>query len=677
MWRDQKLQATIRHGGWEGKKGEVRRPAKSTKRKITFVDKGFSGMRKQGIRYFALFAVLCANLFAQKDTLLLSEVTVTDFRSKISSQNFSETKIDSTTKNNFLTASVAQMLLQQNICFVKSYGPANIASLSVRGSTAQQTAVVWNGMNINNPMLGQADVSLLPVGFFNSITMQKGALSGYWGSGAMAGVLNLQSAAQNNGFTVKASSSYSSLQNFSQWASVNFSAGKWSSATRMLADISQNKYTFYKNADSLIQQTQLHAQTTQYALMQDVGYKINNKQQLGLHVWLQDAQRQVPYILSDIKDDANQHDKILRTMVDWKLTENKYALTARTAFANEELMYTNKTSGIESTSIFKTFLADVEGQFFLPGGFTITAGSSNSISIGNSEGYARQQQLSRAAFFQNISWKYNKVGAGVYGRQEFFNFKTFVPTGGITSSLQILKWLSCKVNAGTIYRYPTLNDLYWNPGGNPNLKPEKGFSEEGSLQINYQLKQISFSLSGAIFNRNINNWIMWLPGKNGIWSPQNVLEVWSRGGETNSEIAFKNKNLKVSVNVLSNYVLSTRTKTSLQNDESKDKQLAYVPMYSGSAIFTIEYKNTSLRGVYSYTGYRYLSSDNYNYLSPYSLFDLRISHTFYFKNNLLNIFAEGNNLLNENYFSVAQYPMPLRNFKIGILYQYHKQKNKP
>lgn len=169
---------------------------------------------------------------------------------------------------------------------------------------------------------------------------------------------------------------------------------------------------------------------------------------------------------------------------------------------------------------------------------------------------------------------------------------------------------------------------------------------------------------------------MWLPGKNGVWSPQNVLAVWSRGGETNLEVMYKTRDLKVSINTITNYVRSTRTETVLQNDGSKGLQLPYVPMYSGSGIFSLQYKNTSLRAVYSYTGYRYLTSDNYNYLSPYHLFDLRLGHSFYCKRVILNFFVEGNNLLNENYFSVAQYPMPLRNFKTGIIIQFHKPHKK-
>src|ERR1700757_4402803 len=196
------------------------------------------------------FLLVCLFCKAQQkeDTLQLHEVNVTDYRIKKSAENFVQVKIDSTTQSTFLTSNLSQLLIQQNATLVKAYSPGNIATLSIRGSTAQQTAVIWNGMNINNPMLGQADISLLPVGFFNSISIQKGALSGYWGSGAMAGTLNLQSAAQNNSaVTARASSSYSSLQNAVNWVSVNISDGEVSSTTRILSDVSKNQYDYVQN----------------------------------------------------------------------------------------------------------------------------------------------------------------------------------------------------------------------------------------------------------------------------------------------------------------------------------------------------------------------------------------------------------------------------------------------
>ncbi|HTA61200.1 MAG TPA: TonB-dependent receptor plug domain-containing protein [Bacteroidia bacterium] len=621
-----------------------------------------------------VFLLVCLFCFPQQkgDTLLLHEVNVTDYRIKKSAENFVQLKIDSAAQSAFLTSNLSQLLIQQNGVMVKAYGPGNIASLSIRGSTAQQTAVIWNGMNINNPMLGQADISLLPVGFFNSMSIQKGALSGYWGSGAMAGVLNLQSNPQQiNGLMVQASTSYSSLQNNVQWASVNFSDGKLFSSTKLLVDYSQNKYQYYKNTDtSLVKQTQQHAQINQLALLQDFLYNIKSNQQFGLHIWLQNVDRQMPNTISALQQDAKQIDKTFRTMLDWKVSEKKTTFTTKLAFFNEALIYNNLTDAIYDNSNFKTFALDADLQYKADKRFFISGGTSNMLSLGNSPNYVTQKQLLRDALFENISWnsKRDLFIVNVYARQELFNSITFVPTAGATTTLNIFSWLAWKMNVGTVYRYPTLNDLYWNPGGNPNLKPEQGHSEETSLLVKHQKNNVSVSFTGTIFSRDIHNWIMWLPGKDGNWSPVNILHVWSRGIETNTELMYKSNKFKTSLNVLTNYILST----ALPANNNQYTQMLYTPMYSGSAILSVGYKKWMLRAAYTYTGYRYLSSDNYNYLMPYTLLDIRAARTFTCKTFLLNVFAEVNNLLNENYQSITQYGMPLRNYRAGLIIQYHK-----
>jgi iron complex outermembrane receptor protein len=622
--------------------------------------------------------LVCFFCSAQKiDTLLLNEISISDYRLQKSAENYIQVEIDSTTKTVFLTSNIAQMLTQQNGVLVKAYGPGNIASLGIRGSTAQQTAVIWNGMNINNPMLGQADISLLPVGFFNTVSLQKGALSGYWGSGAMAGVLNLQSnPQQTKGLTVMGSASYSSLQNSVQWASINFAEGKFSSSTKLLADFSQNKYQYYKNTDtSLVKQTQQHAQTNQLALLQDFSYNLKPNQQVGLHVWVQNVDRQIPYTASALQQDAKQTDKTFRVMSDWTVNRKRITYTTKIAFFNEAVIYNNLTDAVYSNNNFKTFALDVDAQYKAGKGFVFSGGTSNMLSFANSPNFTAQKQLAKDALFENISWNSprNLFIANVYAREELFNSKTFVPTEGITTTLNIFNWLAWKTNVGTVYRYPTLNDLYWNPGGNPNLKPEQGHSEETSLLVKQGIKNISLSFTGTVFSRNIHNQIMWLPGKDGNWSPVNILQVWSRGLETNTGVSYKINHFKTSVNILTNYILSN----SLPADNNQHLQMPYVPMYSGSAVLFFEYKNWMLRSAYTYTGYRYLSSDNYSYLKPYTLLEIRLARTFTYKKTVLNIFAEINNVLNENYQSITQYGMPLRNYRAGLIIQYHKPvKNK-
>ncbi len=57
------------------------------------------------------------------------------------------------------------------------------------------TAILWNGFNIQNAMLGQTDLSLLPAVFFDEVEIEYGGSSAVWGSGAVAGSIHLNNRA--------------------------------------------------------------------------------------------------------------------------------------------------------------------------------------------------------------------------------------------------------------------------------------------------------------------------------------------------------------------------------------------------------------------------------------------------------------------------------------------------
>ena len=80
------------------------------------------------------------------------------------------------------------------------------------------------------------------------------------------------------------------------------------------------------------------------------------------------------------------------------------------------------------------------------------------------------------------------------------------------------------------FRLPTLNDLYWLPGGNLDLQPEFGNTFE--LGIDFQSKNSLYDLQihSGLFSNRVKNWIVWIPG-NGYWKPENVQKVKSEGIE--------------------------------------------------------------------------------------------------------------------------------------------------
>ena len=251
-------------------------------------------------------------------------------------------------------------------------------------------------------------------------------------------------------------------------------------------------------------------------------------------------------------------------------------------------------------------------------------------------------------------------------REELMNGKVLPFTYSAGSDVRIKKWRSAKVSFSKLYRVATLNDLYWVPGGNLNLKPEEGFSQDVSLKLHVDRKnKMELSIDGTLFNRNTTNQIVWLPS-NGFWTPQNMVDVWSRGVESVSKLKIENSKFKIQISLLTNYVLATNQVSKSENDASVGKQLIYVPRYSGHAKIQAEYKGFLLSYAHSYTGYRFTSTDNSQYLSPFYLANVYLAKSMKFKEHQLSLFLQIDNLFNTQYQVLSVRAMPMRYYQFGF-----------
>ena len=220
-----------------------------------------------------------------------------------------------------------------------------------------------------------------------------------------------------------------------------------------------------------------------------------------------------------------------------------------------------------------------------------------------------------------------------------------------------------------------MNELYWLPGGNENLKAEQGYTYEGEMSYTKRVSNLNFELSLAAYSRTIADWILWVPGANGNPTPINIQSVWSRGTETTWKTEYKSKNINYGLVFMTSYVLSTVQSSEQQNDNTLGKQLIYTPRYLFNTRLFFAYKNISGHVFHNYTGYRFMNSDNSSWLNPYHLLSLKLNYSIPFNALMLNLFGRCNNILNANYTVISQRAMPLRNYEIGITLQFKtKQK---
>ena len=104
-----------------------------------------------------------------------------------------------------------------------------------------------------------------------------------------------------------------------------------------------------------------------------------------------------------------------------------------------------------------------------------------------------------------------------------------------------------KINASKNFRTPTFNDLYWQPGGNLELVPEKSYQLDFGNVIN--IGAVSMQYNGYYISTK--DMIKWLPNNEGVWSPINIDDVEIYGAEAKIEANYslgKNQELGIKTN---------------------------------------------------------------------------------------------------------------------------------
>jgi hypothetical protein len=230
-----------------------------------------------------------------------------------------------------------------------------------------------------------------------------------------------------------------------------------------------------------------------------------------------------------------------------------------------------------------------------------------------------------------------------------------------------------KASVARNYRYPTMDDLYFQPGGNPDLQPEKGFTYD--MGVEFAVKKRCWSLKGNMtaFDSHIKDWILWTPNTKGFWEPSNVKKVHNYGLECSLDGSLLlTKDMKVSLTGNFAWTPSKNIGEDINsNDASYGKQLCYVPKTSANLNARIQWRTWTLLYQWNHYSERYTTTSNeVNYitgrLKPYYMTDLSLEKTFRWLLADWSVKGVINNLYSTEYVTVLSRPMPRRNYEIYL-----------
>lgn len=228
-----------------------------------------------------------------------------------------------------------------------------------------------------------------------------------------------------------------------------------------------------------------------------------------------------------------------------------------------------------------------------------------------------------------------------------------------------------------IFRMPTFNDLYYTDIGNIALEPEHATQWNAGWLYSRQLdcgwlKQVE--LKGDAYHNIISNKIVAIPKGNGQyrWMMMNIGKVKITGAELSAQAVLQ-PHYDWMLNLHASYTYQKALDRSDPSDNDPiagtyGGQIAYVPLHSGSMTANLTFKAFGLNYAFVYVGERYHNSSNIraNYEMPWYTSDLSVSYDVRLKHTKLKAAMECNNVFDQQYDVVLNYPMPGRNWRLSL-----------
>lgn len=217
----------------------------------------------------------------------------------------------------------------------------------------------------------------------------------------------------------------------------------------------------------------------------------------------------------------------------------------------------------------------------------------------------------------------------------------------------------------TIFRVPTLNDLYYTQAGNRNLKPEYTRQFDLGAEYNYVSRLWVASVQADVYVNHIDDRIVCLPIKGTYtWSMMNYGKTYCRGLNMTASGRFMPGDWNFSL-LTSLTWQRDLNRTDPENENSYNKPICYSPTLSFGITAIAAWRNYSLTVSELHVGERMWSyADPEDVLPTYNNVDVKLSGSY----RRFVASLEINDLLDVQYEHIPRYPMPGRNFRLTLAF---------
>lgn len=618
---------------------------------------------QKGLFWAAAFCALCFGLAAKgyaQSKIELSEVQVTAPAFYLQDKAYQ----DSVQKAQLGLADASAWLQQHTPAFVRQYGaPGQLATLNLRGTSAMHTAVLWEGVPLNSPTLGLSDLSLIPLDILGQTKLLPGGETALVGSDAVGGALLLE----NNVTEIGKGISFNLKQEIGSFGlsntrlSTSLSSNKTQLELKVWQRQAENNFPYAdKNQPETPTVRQQNAAFRQQGLYAALYHDLSAFSRLSSIFWVADNYREVQPVMSQPDVEDEQKDLQKRALFRYTFSKNEKSLLLQSAWTSSWQRFNtfspNFTQTLASRAEFATRFSNFNFRF----------GGQHRYLWADLEQHGEVRHEHRSDVFAFLQWKKMRWNAILNLRQGFVTGYTAPFTPSLTLRFAQSEALNFYGKINRTYRAPTLNERYWQPGGNPDILPENAWGTELGNELNFGKPHWQSTTLFSVYYQRVNQWILWQPFGN-FWAPVNLQEVEVRGVTVEERLQYQNWHIEG----LLTFNQAINLKKSSRFDRTQGKQLIYTPRWKGHATLGYRTQKMQVNLFTQYVGERFTSSDNVYSLPNYWLWDVSFLRNFSLKKHQLSASLQLKNILNTSYEAQADRAMPGRHFLFSVSWNFN------
>ncbi len=584
--------------------------------------------------------------------------------------------LDRETIESTFSTSVSELLDRAGSMFVRQYGNG-LANLSFRGTSSSQTLILLDGIPLYDPQLGQIDLSIVPTAVIQESQILHGQASSLFGSQSLGGVVHLKSLQSNEPFFLQTSGLSGPYGERAGQLTTGFTQRSIRGLIAFSHSYEQGDFP-YLNVSLFPPQTSRREGADRTLTSIFGKASINHKKSsTSFSGWHNDTARGLPSTATTTPKGERQWDQNSRLQASHITSLSTGLLTVNGAWQRRSLRYANPQLGLDQKG--RTYASTLDATFAtqrFP--IELSTGITGSFYRANHPNLTSRPHEVQAAWYVNGTLTNQQISLFPAFRVDTFfpssssNLLAVSPSLGLNIQPVVSLPLHIKVSVGRAFRAPTFNDRFWQPGGNPALKPEHGWNYEAGAIYRLSHQRFNLSLEATTFLNRIQNQITWLPGlleNANVWTPINIGTTNTTGLESSvaSSVVIIDK---MQLSASADYTLANSRDVTSADDASFNQPLRYVPRHILKTRLGLTAQHRSIRwhidAGYRYTSERFVTTDGQQSIPAYSTADvsLRLTKQNRRANYTLGLFLE--NAMDKSYEIIKGYPVPPRALRIQL-----------